>query len=205
VPVVRVQHVPAAQAASRMGVLLVIQAWTPNPSAPLWWPESAAEPHGPHFHHLTLSHIKQQGPTCVPTTLAMLASATGTSVSPEDMMPKINSQAPHTWSAALKPFGMQLAYCNVDVRRASDHVDALLALDDLFLLSFYSGEPPFEPEVPGGKLCTAHIVTVHRDLLIDTARPASGGGVVPLHAYNRLHNPTKRVFRVVPAGHPRSV
>ncbi len=180
-------------------------AWVPNPTAPLWWPDDEHEPNGPYFHHLSLNHIMQQGPTCVPTTLAMLACATGASVTPEEMMPRINSQAPHTWSAALRPYGMQLAYCNVDVRRASEHVDALLALDDLFLLSFYSGDPPFEPLVPGGTLCTAHIVTVHRGCLIDTARHARWGGVGPLKEYNRLHNPTKRVFRVVPAGHPRSV
>ena len=70
-------------------------AWKPNSSAPLWDEEEFDEPQGPFFEHLELDHIKQIGPTCVPTTLAMLARFTGADVKPEDFMSIINSQSPH--------------------------------------------------------------------------------------------------------------
>ena len=47
--------------------------WKPNASAPLWDEESENEPKGPFFRDLEINHIKQIGPSCVPTTLAMLA------------------------------------------------------------------------------------------------------------------------------------
>ena len=120
-------------------------------------------------NNLELDHIKQIGPTCVPTTLAMLARSTGADVKPEDFMPIINSQSPHSWSKALEQYGMQLAYCNNDLRRLEYYIDELVQHDDLFLLCFYSQDPPFDPDI-NGKLCTAHIVTLHKDVIIDTAK-----------------------------------
>ncbi len=189
----------------RLGVsvikMMTEEGWKPDPTAPIWWPDPGSND-GPFFHDLNLQHIKQQGPSCVPTTLAMIAKATGALVSPEDIMLEINSQAPHTWSDALSPYGMQLAYCNTDVRRLSHIVDELVTLDDLFLVSFYSEDPPFDPPLGSGKLCTAHIVTLHRDIIFDTAKTKIRGKV-PAITYPRINNPIKRVFRVLPLGHRR--
>ena len=83
-----------------------------------------------------------------------------------------------------------------DVYKRQEH-------DDLFLLCFYSHDPPYEPDA-NGKLCTAHIVTLHKDILIDTAkgdRFAQGKA----SDYHRLARQTKRIFRVVPEGHARCV
>jgi len=170
------------------------EIWKPNPNAPLWYGTNET-----FFEDLELEHVIQIGPSCVPTTLAMIARATGADVSVSDMKKVINTQAPHTWSNALKPFGLQLAYCNNDVRSLSYFIDELVALNDLFLLSFYSSEPPKNPD-SNGKLCTAHIVTMHKDEIIDTAK---SNGVFKAEQYSRLTNRTKRIFRVVPFGHER--
>jgi len=175
--------------------------WRPNPSAPLWDVEESDEPAGPFFRDLQLNHITQSGPTCVPTTLAMVANATGANVGPEDFMPIINSQSPHTWSKALEPYGFQLAYCNQDLRRLDYYIDELIDYDDLFLISFYSIDPPSDPDL-NGKLCTSHIVTLHRGQIYDTAKKGVGG-VSSANQYPRLARQTKRIFRVVPRGHPR--
>ena len=138
---------------------------------------------GPFFHGLELQHTKQVGPSCVATTLSMVANATGASTTPEDFKAVTNSQAPHTWSEALKAYGLQLAYCNNDVRRLDYFVDELVAYDDLFFLCFYSEDPPSDPK-PSGKLCTAHIITLHRDTIYDTAKFPSSGGVCQAHDYS---------------------
>ena len=111
-------------------------AWTPNATAPLWYEGGQGEnSHGPFFEALSMEHVKQVGPSCVATTLSMVANATGANTSPEDFKAVTNSQAPHTWSEALKPYGLQLAYCNNDVRRLAYFVDELVAYDDLFWLT----------------------------------------------------------------------
>ena len=180
-----------------------VDGWKPNASAPLWDEESECEPKGPFFRDLEIEHIKQIGPSCVPTTLAMLARSTGADVGPDDFKEIINSQSPHTWSKALQSYGLQLAYCNHDLRRLRYIVDELVAHDDLFLLCFYSVDPPSDPD-ENGKLCTAHIVTLHRDKIIDTAK-SHLCGVSLASQYPRLERQTKRIFRVVPAGYPRRV
>jgi hypothetical protein len=177
--------------------------WRPDSSAPLWDAEGDSEPQGPFFADLEIEHLRQVGPSCVPTTLAMLARATGADVGPEDFMQVINSQSPHSWSKALEPYGLQLAYCNMDLRRLGYYINEAVSHNDLFLLCYYSIDPPYDPDA-GGKLCTAHIITLHKDLIIDTAR---GGemAVVPAENYNRTARQTKRIFRVVPRGHPRRI
>ena len=89
------------------------------------------------------------------------------------------------------------------MRRLSYIVDELVGHDDLFLLCFYSVDPPSDPD-ENGKLCTAHIVTLHRDKIIDTAKGAPYG-VSLASQYPRLRRQSKRIFRVVPVGHPRRV
>ena len=61
-------------------------------------------------------------------------------------------------------YGLQLAYCNNDVRRLGYFVDELVAYDDLFFLCFYSEDLAFDPQ-SSGKLCTAHIITLHGDTI----------------------------------------
>jgi hypothetical protein len=134
----------------------------------------------------------------------MIARTTGADVEADDFKTITNSQSPHSWSNALKPYGMQLAYCNHDVRRIEHYIDELVELDDLFFLCFYSVNPPSDPDA-NGKLCTAHIVTMHNDTIYDTAKQSGSGGVVLANDYTRLERQTKRIFRVVPLGHPRCV
>ena len=45
--------------------------------------------------------------------------------------------------------------------------------------------PAFRPATIG-KLCTAHIITLHGDTIYDTAKWPSSGGVCDAHDYNRL-------------------
>lgn len=180
----------------------MISGWKPNPTAPLWYSGGSHEPTGPFFPDLNIEHVKQQGPSCVATTLSMVANSTGANTTPEDFKDVTNSQAPHTWSEALKPYGLQLAYCNSDLRRLGYFIDELVEYDDLFLLSFFSKDPPSDP-LPSGKLCTAHIITLHKDTIYDTAKDKNAGGECVADDYLRLERQTKRIFRVVPLYHPR--
>lgn len=179
-------------------------AWKPNANAPLWDPPNADESQGPYFSEMAIEHTKQIGPSCVATTLAMIARTTGADVEADDFKTITNSQSPHSWSNALKPYGMQLAYCNHDARRIEHYIDELVELNDLFFLCFYSVNPPSDPD-GNGKLCKAHIVTMHNDTIYDTAKHIGSGGVVHANDYTRLERQTKRIFRVVPLGHPRCV
>jgi len=179
-------------------------SWKPNSSAPLWDAASVEENQGPFFSDLEFEHDKQIGPSCVATTLAMIARSTGAVVTVDDFKKVTNSQSPHSWSNALKPYGLQLAYCNNDVRRIEYYIEELVEHNDLFLLCFYSIDPPSNPD-ENGKLCTAHIVTLHKDTIYDTAKHSSSGGVIAAQEYTRLKRQTKRIFRVVPLGHPRCV
>ncbi|CAI8373944.1 MAG: Uncharacterised protein [Euryarchaeota archaeon UBA443] len=175
--------------------------WKPNASAPLWH-LSKGENHTSYFEDLQLKHLRQIGPSCVATTLCMVARATGADVTPEYFKARTNSQSPYSWSEALKPFGMQLAYCNHDQRRIGYIIDELKQLNDLFFVSFYSVDPPSDPD-ENGKLCTAHIITMHNSTFYDTAKSADNGGVCNTSDYSRLERQAKRIFRVVPVGHPR--
>lgn len=179
-----------------------IRNWKPSPSAPLW-DYAEGEENEPFFDNLELQHILQSGPTCVPTTLAMIARSTGADVGPDYFKLRINSQSPHSWSEALEPFGFQLAYCNHDLRRLDYYIDELVEYDDLFFLCFYSENPPYDPD-SNNKLCMSHIVTLYKDKIIDTAKRGEFG-VSEAKQYPRLNRPTKRIFRVVPTGHSRRV
>ena len=176
-------------------------SWRPDASAPLWH-LSKGEQDETFFQDLELKHLKQVGPSCVATTLCMVARTTGADVTPENFKTVTNSQSPHSWSEALKPYGMQLAYCNHDQRRIGYLIDELKQLNDLFFLSFYSVDPPSDPD-ENGKLCTAHIVTMQGSTIYDTAKYPGKGGVCDASAYSRLERQTKRIFRVVPVGYQR--
>jgi len=175
--------------------------WRPNASAPLWH-LSRGQQDETFFQDLKLEHLKQIGPSCVATTLCMVARATGADVTPEYFKARTNSQSPYSWSEALKPFGMQLAYCNHDQRRIEYIIEELKGINDLFFVSFYSIDPPSDPD-ENGKLCTAHIVTMSGSTIYDTAKNPNKGGVSDASDYSRLERQAKRIFRVVPLDHPR--
>lgn len=155
------------------------------------------------FRDRLIQPIQQGAQACVPTVLAML---TGTK--PEKFLSaagaeaEFNTQNPVTWSDALGTYGMRLAYCPADVRKLEHYLGELIALDDLFTLSYYTtdnsnkilGDPNEHGWVTG-----SHVVILHRDKIID---PQTGTTVNALeHGCKDKH--TKRIFRVVPAGSVR--
>ncbi|UJR29458.1 hypothetical protein I4U23_010670 [Adineta vaga] len=93
---------------------------------PVWSTEEQEH----YFRDPVIQPLLQEGPTCVSNCLAML-----TGKRPEDFQGNINTQDPVSWSAALKPYGMKLAYCPHDARKLKFYIEQLIALDDLFALS----------------------------------------------------------------------
>jgi hypothetical protein len=132
----------------------------------------------------------------------VLAILTGEA--PEKFQGNVNTQDPVSWSEALHPWGMKLAYCPTDARKLKHYIEELVRLDDLFTLSFYTtldhdkilGEPDSRGWVAG-----SHIVVLHRGSILDsrsgTVHNALGDPCIEYH--------TKRVFRVVPDDHPRGL
>lgn len=143
--------------------------------------------------------VRQSGPHCVSTVLAIL-----TEKSPETFQGQINTQDPVSWSEALRPFGMKLAYCPTDVRRLKHYIDELVTLDDLFTLSYYTtldhreilGEPDER-----GWVCGSHIVVLHRQSILDPAC----GITTDVFDHPCINYHTKRIFRVVPSDHARGL
>ena len=151
------------------------------------------------FRNKTFTVVRQRGPHCVSTVLAIL---TGTR--PEEFQGIVNTQDPVSWSEALKPWGMKLAYCPTDVRKLKHYMKELVALVDLFTLSYYTTTDPNailgEPDSRGW-VTGSHIVVLHRSKILD---PASGTETEAFyHQCNDYH--TKRIFRVVPANHLRGL
>jgi len=151
------------------------------------------------FRALDIRPIRQRGPACVSTTLAML-----TGKLPEDFQGKMNTQDPSSWSEVLQPYGMKLAYCPSDVRKLKFYMNELIAMDDLFTLSYYSSVDPKDilgdPD-SAGWITGSHIVILHRDKIID---PATGTATPALEHYCNEHH-TKRIFRVVSSDHIRGL
>ncbi|MBM4329335.1 MAG: hypothetical protein FJ118_19495 [Deltaproteobacteria bacterium] len=150
------------------------------------------------FAHKTLQPMKQAGPRCVVTALAILTDST-----PEIFEGHVNTQDPISWSEALKPFGMKLAYCPSDIRKLRFYVEELIGLDDLFLLCYYS---PTDAKMLGdpderGWICGSHVVILHRDHIIDPRR----GDAIHALDHDCLNHHTKRLFRVLPVNHPRGI
>jgi hypothetical protein len=159
------------------------------------WPDHTKR----FFAGKALRPLKQRGPHCVSTTLAMLTGA-----EPECFQGRVNTQDPASWSEALREWGMKLAYCPTDVRRLRFYLPELLALDDLFTLSYYTpgrGRSILANPDADGWVCGSHIVILHRDRIFD---PQSGD-VTAARDHGCLHLHTKRIFRVVPADHPRGL
>ena len=151
------------------------------------------------FRDKKIVPIKQVGPHCVSTVLAMLTGQT-----PEYFQGRINTQDPISWSDALKEFGMKLAYCPCDIRKLKFYMKELVELDDLFLLSYYTPKDPTvllrDPDSRGW-LAGSHVVILHRDKIIN---PQTGRITNALsHRCNKRH--TKRIFRVVPKDYHRGL
>jgi len=151
------------------------------------------------FQELKLQPVKQTGPHCVSTSLAILTRST-----PEQFQGIVNTQDPVSWSNSLKEWGMKLAYCPTDVRKLQYYIPELIELDDLFTLSYYTtldentilGDP-----YHNGWICGSHIVVMHRDKILDPLRGTVTSASV--HSCNEHH--TKRVFRVVPVDYYRGL
>jgi hypothetical protein len=159
------------------------------------WPRK-----GEHFfHQKVIIPVKQEGPHCVSTVLAML-----TGKNPADFQTSaLNTQDPISWSDLLKPYGMKLAYCPCDVRKLKFYIDELIELDDLFLLCYYI---PIGPEIlkdpdVNGWVCSSHVVILHRDKIIDPKR----GDITPAKNHECNEHHTKRIFRVVPSNYERGL
>lgn len=151
------------------------------------------------FRNAKFDAIRQEGPHCVSTTLAILTGA-----KPEYIQGVINTQDPVSWSQALHEADMKLAYCPTDVRKLKHYVEELVRLDDLFTLSYYTscdhdkilGEPD-----QSGWITGSHIVVLHRHEIIDP----QFGTATDVYGHPCLEKYTKRIFRVVPVGHPRGL
>lgn len=151
------------------------------------------------FRDRTFRVVQQKGPHCVSTVLGIL---TGTS--PKEFQRKINTQDPVSWSEALYQWNMKLAYCPTDARRIKHYMQELVALDDLFTLSYYTIKNPqtilSEPDSRGW-ITGSHIVILHRNKILDSM---SG---IETEAFEHSCNDffTKRIFRVVPADYWRGL
>ena len=167
----------------------------PYDKSTVLWPNT----HEVFFRDRQIVPICQSGPHCVSTVLAMLAVTT-----PEHFQGVINTQDPVSWSDALRPFGMKLAFCPTDVRRLRFYIDEMMAFDDLFTVSYYS---PRDPEKlladpnDAGWVCSSHIVIMHRDKIFDPMT----GDLVDAHEHACVTAYTKRIFRVVPSSHERGL
>jgi len=156
-----------------------------------------------YYRDRGLQPVLQEGPHCVSTALSILVGKRAEHFLGLQKEGKLNTQDPVSWSLALNPFGMKLAYIPFDVRKLQFYMDELVGLDDLFLLCYYCGpgsEMLKDPN-PRGWVCGSHVVVLHRALILD---PARGESVYAFeHQCNGCH--TKRLFRVVPESHRRGL
>ena len=152
------------------------------------------------FRDRPITPIKQSGPHCVSTVLAMLSGT-----QPEQFQGKVNTQDPASWSEALKAYGIKLAYCPSDLRKLRFYLLDLESLDDLFTVSYYIPEEPEsifqDPDPETGWVCSSHIVILQGRDIIDPAR----GVRVPAVSHRAMDLYTKRIFRVLPAAHARGL
>lgn len=160
------------------------------------WPANDKEH---YFRDIAIESLVQRGPTCVSNCLAMI-----TGKRPEDFQGNINTQDPVSWSAALQTHGKKLAYCPHDVRKLKFYIDELIALDDLFVLSFYTTLD--SDELLGdadrtGYVTQSHLIVLHRDKIYDSTQ--FGWEAARNHHCVDYH--TKRIFRVLPATHTRGL
>ena len=173
---------------------------------PLWRDRTGASP-GPFWDVAAFEArggMMQSGPTCVSNSLSLLTLGAAPPEAFQGEASGVNTQDPVTWSQALKRFGKKLCYTSSDTRRLSWFVPELLALNDVFTVSYYTGDFQSDPDETGW-VCGSHIVVVAGGKLYDSC---AGGELNPLP----LDHPTfdsrygtrflKRIFRVVPESYP---
>ncbi|CAF1137757.1 unnamed protein product [Didymodactylos carnosus] len=123
---------------------------------------------------------------------------------PKDFQGNINTQDPVSWSAALQPYGKKLAYCPHDARKLKFYIEELIALDDLFVLSFYTSLDPEEILADAdntGYVTQLHLILLHRDKIYDSTHFQYD--LAREHRCVNYH--TKRIFRVLPVTHARGL
>jgi hypothetical protein len=148
------------------------------------------------FQDQIIIPVKQPGPHCVSTALAMLSGK-----KPKYFMERINTENPVTWSRALRKWEMKLAFTPFDIRKLMFYMEELIGYDDLFLLSYYAAPDPVEilaAPNDDGWICRSHIVILHRDKIYDPGT----GSVEDAQSHQCSNFHTKRIFRVVPMSHP---
>ncbi|NBV85934.1 MAG: hypothetical protein EBS01_06655, partial [Verrucomicrobia bacterium] len=110
-----------------------------------------------YFRDRPITPIEQDGPHCVSTVLAMLSGAR-----PECFQGVVNTQDPVSWSEALKEWGLKLAYVPSDNRKVRFYMPELVALNDLFTISYFTPTEPGDvlrdPRASDGWVCGSHIV-----------------------------------------------
>jgi len=153
-----------------------------------------------YFRNRPIQPIEQDDSHCVSTVLAMLSGAT-----PERFQGVVNTQDPVSWSEALKQYGLKLAYCPSDNRKVRFYIPELVALNDLFTISYFIPTGPADvlrdPRPSDGWVCSSHIVILQGEDIID---PAQGDRVRAI-GHRCMQRFTKRIFRVVPVNHPRGL
>jgi hypothetical protein len=127
-----------------------------------------------------------------------------TGADPEELQEEINTQDPTSWSDVIRLWGMKLAYCPSDTRKLRFFMEELIALDDLFTLSYYTAPEPAtilrDPD-ESGWICGSHIVVLHRDRILDPSR----GDSMDAREHRCNNRYTKRIFRVVPKNYFRGL
>ena len=124
-------------------------SWRPDASAPLWH-LSKGEENKIFFSDLELEHLKQIGPSCVATTLCMIARATGADVTPEDF--KKDYRSMHGAGFSISPTFTQSAWFRYHNR--DPHLDNL----------YFAAAGAHPGAGMPGVLCSAKVV----EKLVDT-------------------------------------
>jgi hypothetical protein len=153
-----------------------------------------------YFRNRAIQPIEQDDSHCVSTVLAMLSGET-----PERFQGVVNTQDPVSWSESLKEYGLKLAYCASDNRKVKFYLPELVELNDVFTISYFTPTEPADvlrdPRPSDGWVCGSHIVILQGEDIIDPAR----GDRVRAVEHRGMERFTKRIFRVVPANHPRGL
>jgi len=172
-----------------------------NKASKLWNTEKYG---GPFYRDtIELTCTQQIRKACVSTCLGILTNTDPAQFQHPDGPRAVNTQDPVEWSEALKGLGMQLAFLPIDCRRLRYYLPELLELDDLFTISYYTGDRKQLTSNPDkdGWVCGSHIVVLHRAMIYDPM----GTEPVPVHEHHLGDMFCKRLFRVVPAGHTRGL
>lgn len=155
---------------------------------PPLWPDNSQ----PFFPSLQLDSAPVPGTFSI---ASIIASLTGGDL--EAIMNKVGANDPVSWSLVLEDYGMKLAYCPTDIRRVIHYLDELVALNDVFILTYYTPERPprilAEPDNLGW-ICGMHSVLVVREMVYDPYLDIRQR----IYAHHCRHFHTKSIFRVVP-------